>query len=72
MTQLSAKVIQKCADTVQRDILYGTRAGLHCSTYLVFLRIRIGKRINVCSPYLMASPYGFKRPLNNHERKRRL
>jgi len=28
MTQLSAKVIQKCADIVQRVALYGTRAGL--------------------------------------------
>ena len=32
MTQLSAKVIQKWADRVQRVTQYGTRAGLYFST----------------------------------------
>ena len=47
MKRLSAKVIHKWADTVQRVALYGTRAGFAAAPVRLFMRNSIGKRIIV-------------------------
>lgn len=72
MTRLSAKVIHKCADTVERVAPYGTRAGFTAAPARLFKRNSIGKRIIVFHSIYMVRPYGVKRPLKNHERQRRL